>query len=96
MAFDGDDRPCLAVDEKGNLVDGVKIIAALVLDMKTRVNWKKGAAVVTDHVQSWAFRFFEENGIDAVTTKVGDRYVLEEMLNGGKVDWRRAVRAYYF
>ena len=80
----GADR-CLAVDEKGNLVDGDKIIAALALDMKNKGELKKGAAVVTVMSNLGLFRFFEENGIDAVTTKVGDRYVLEEMLNGGYV-----------
>ena len=85
VAFDGDADRCLAVDEKGNLVDGDKIIAALALDMKNKGELKKGAAVVTVMSNLGLFRFFEENGIDAVTTKVGDRYVLEEMLNGGYV-----------
>lgn len=83
VAFDGDADRCLAVDEKGNLVDGDKIIAALALDMKEKGHLDGGAAVVTVMSNLGLFRFCEEHGIIPVTTRVGDRYVLEEMLKNG-------------
>ena len=85
VAFDGDADRCLAVDDKGNLIDGDKIIAALALDMKQKGELDGGAAVATVMSNLGLFRFFEEHGITPVTTKVGDRYVLEEMLKNGYV-----------
>ncbi len=83
VAFDGDADRCLAVDEKGNLVDGDKIIAALSYNMKQKGELDGGAAVATVMSNLGLFRFCEEQGIKPVTTKVGDRYVLEEMLKNG-------------
>lgn len=83
VAFDGDADRCLAVDEKGNLVDGDKIIAALAYDLKNKGELKGEAAVVTVMSNLGLFRFFEKHDILPVTTKVGDRYVLEEMLKNG-------------
>ena len=83
VAFDGDADRCLAVDEQGNLVDGDKIIAALALDMKEKGELDGNAAVATVMSNLGLFRFCEEHGITPVTTKVGDRYVLEEMLKSG-------------
>lgn len=83
VAFDGDADRCLAVDEQGNLVDGDKIIAALALDMKGKGELDGGAAVATVMSNLGLFRFCEEHGIVPATTKVGDRYVLEEMLKNG-------------
>ena len=83
VAFDGDADRCLAVDENGNLVDGDKIIAALALDMKEKGELDGNAAVATVMSNMGLFRFCEEHDITPVTTKVGDRYVLEEMLKSG-------------
>lgn len=83
LAFDGDADRCLAVDEKGNLIDGDKIIAAIAYDMKDKGELDGGAAVATVMSNMGLFRFFEEHGISPITTKVGDRYVLEEMLKNG-------------
>lgn len=80
VAFDGDADRCLAVDEQGNLIDGDKIIAALALDMKEKGELNGDAAVVTVMSNLGFFRFCEANGIAPVSTKVGDRYVLEEMV----------------
>ena len=64
LAFDGDADRCLAVDEKGQLIDG-------------------DTAVVT-FMSNLGFTYFaKNNGIKMQTTKVGDRYVLEKMLDGG-------------
>ena len=73
----------LAVDEQGNLIDGDKIIAALAMDMKEKGELDGNAAVVTVMSNLGFFRFCEQNGITPVSTKVGDRYVLEEMVNSG-------------
>ena len=71
------------MDEKGNLIDGDKIIAALAVDMKDKGELPGDAAVVTVMSNLGFFRFCEQNGISPVSTKVGDRYVLEEMVKNG-------------
>lgn len=83
VAFDGDADRCLAVDEKGNLIDGDKMIAALAIDMKEKGELAGDAAVGTVLSNLGFFRCCEEHGITAVAAKVGDRYVLEEMLKNG-------------
>ena len=83
VAFDGDADRCLAVDEQGNLIDGDKIIAALAMDMKAKGELDQDAAVVTVMSNLGFFRCCEANGITPVSTKVGDRYVLEEMRKSG-------------
>lgn len=83
VAFDGDADRCLAVDENGEVVDGDQIMAALALDMKQKGELS-GNAVVGTVMSNLGFRrCCEQNGILPVATKVGDRYVLEEMLKQG-------------
>lgn len=83
VAFDGDADRCLAVDEKGNLVDGDFIMAVCAADLKSRGKLSKNAVVGTIMTNMGFNRFCAENGMDFVATKVGDRYVLEEMLMAG-------------
>lgn len=83
VAFDGDADRCLAVDEQGNLIDGDKMIAALAVDMKQKGTLTGNAAVGTVLSNLGFFRCCEEQGIQAVAAKVGDRYVLETMLENG-------------
>lgn len=83
VAFDGDADRCLAVDEKGNVVNGDQMIAAFARRMKAEGRLPGDAAVVTVMSSFGFFRFAKENGIHAETTKVGDRYVLENMLQNG-------------
>ena len=83
FAFDGDADRCLAVDEKGNIIDGDKLIAIISRYMKEMGTLKNNTAVVTVMSNLGFHRFMNENKIDTVCTKVGDRYVLEEMLNSG-------------
>lgn len=83
LAFDGDADRCLAVDDKGQLVDGDSIIAICAADLKSRGLLKKNAVVGTVMTNMGFNRFCEENGMNFVATKVGDRYVLEEMLKSG-------------
>lgn len=83
VAFDGDADRCLAMDERGNVIDGDRMIAIFAADMKQRGKLRGNAAVVTVMSNFGFFRFAREQGIDTRTTKVGDRYVLETMLNEG-------------
>ncbi|MCH5300126.1 MAG: phosphoglucosamine mutase [Ruminococcus sp.] len=83
LAFDGDADRCLAVDDKGQLVDGDYIIAILAADMKSRGVLKKDTVVGTVMTNMGFNKFCKENGIHFVSTKVGDRYVLESMLQEG-------------
>lgn len=83
LAFDGDADRCLAVDEKGELIDGDKLIAICAKAYKEQGRLSNNAAVVTV-MTNLGFRYFaKDNDIDIITASVGDRYVLEKMLNGG-------------
>ena len=80
LAFDGDSDRCLAVDENGKLIDGDRMIAVFALDMKNKGILKDDTAVVTVMTNLGFKQFAERSGINVLETKVGDRYVLEEML----------------
>lgn len=79
LAFDGDADRCLAVDENGELIDGDKLLAIFSKFMKVQGKLKSNTCVVTVMSNLGFFKFAKENGIDATTTAVGDRYVLERM-----------------
>ena len=83
LAFDGDADRCLAVDENGELIDGDKLLAIFSKFMKEEGTLKSNCCVVTVMSNLGFFKFAKENGIVTATTKVGDRYVLEEMQKGG-------------
>ena len=83
FAFDGDADRMLAVDENGELVDGDKIIAICSKYMKESGKLNKDTAVVTVMTNMGFYKFCDENGIKCEKTKVGDRYVLEKMLEEG-------------
>ncbi len=83
LAFDGDADRCLAVDDKGQLVDGDFIIAIIAADMKSRGILKKNTVVGTVMTNMGFNKFCETNGMHFESTKVGDRYVLESMLQHG-------------
>lgn len=80
VAFDGDADRCLCVDENGELVDGDMIMAICALDMKKRGKLSRNTVVGTVMTNLGFIKFCEANGIRFNATKVGDRYVLEEML----------------
>lgn len=80
-AFDGDADRCICVDENGVPIDGDEIMAALALDMKAGGRLR-GGIVGTVMSNYGLCRFCEENGIRFIQTKVGDRYVSEEMRLG--------------
>ena len=83
LAFDGDADRFLAIDELGNEIDGDMIMAILALDMKARGTLAKNTVVGTIMTNFGFGKFCRENDINFVATKVGDRYVLEEMLLEG-------------
>lgn len=85
IAFDGDADRCLAVDNEGNIVDGDQIIAIAANDMKKRNKLVKNTVVMTVMSNIGFYKFAEKEGIDVVATKVGDRYVLEELREKGYV-----------
>lgn len=85
LAFDGDSDRCLAVDEKGNLIDGDRLIAIFAKSLKEQGKLKGNTAVVTVMTNIGFKQFAKENGINVAETGVGDRYVLEEMLKNDYV-----------
>ena len=99
IAFDGDADRCLAVDENGNEVDGDFIMAILALDMKKKGLLNKNTVVGTVMTNFGFHKFCDENGINFIAAKVGDRYVLE-MLNqegysfGGEQSGHVIIRNY--
>lgn len=85
FAFDGDADRCLACDAKGRLIDGDKILAVIALYLKNQNRLKRNTLVATVMSNLGLLEKMNINGINVPTTKVGDRYVLEEMLEQGYV-----------
>lgn len=83
VAFDGDADRCLAVDENGELVDGDKLIAIFSSQMKREGKLANDTSVVTVMSNMGFFKFAEQAGIHVEKTSVGDRYVLQNMLEHG-------------
>ena len=83
LAFDGDADRMLAVDENGELVDGDQIMAICGLHMKEKGTLKKDTIVVTVMSNLGLTLMAQEKGIKLEKTKVGDRYVLENMMANG-------------
>lgn len=83
VAFDGDADRCLCVDENGEFIDGDEMMAMCALDLKERGSLRKNTVIGTVMTNLGFIRFCEENGIRFIATKVGDRFVLEEMEKEG-------------
>ncbi len=83
LAFDGDADRMLAVDEKGNIVDGDQVMAIIGNYMKDNGKLKKNTIVGTIMSNLGFSIMGEKNGIHIEQTKVGDRYVLENMRKNG-------------
>lgn len=79
IAHDGDADRCMAVDERGQLVDGDQIMSILALAMKESGNLKDDTLVATVMSSLGLEIFLKEHGIKLERTSVGDRYVLEKM-----------------
>ncbi|MBP3597250.1 MAG: phosphoglucosamine mutase [Clostridia bacterium] len=83
IAYDGDGDRCLAVDENGNIIDGDIIMAIISNSLKQKGKLQKDTLVATVMSNLGMSKFTENNNMNYVQTKVGDRYVLEEMLKNG-------------
>lgn len=83
LAFDGDADRCLAVDSEGNLVDGDKIMAVFAKYLKSKGKLVEDTLVTTVMSNMGLFLGLDKEEIKTVKTKVGDRYVLEEMIKRG-------------
>lgn len=83
IAFDGDADRMLACDENGEIVDGDVLMAIVAKDLKAQGKLNDDTIVVTVMSNIGLDVFAKNNGMKTVKTKVGDRYVLEEMLNEG-------------
>ena len=79
IAFDGDADRCLAIDENGREVDGDYILAILGGKMKAEGTLKGNTLVGTVMSNLGLINFCRANGIEFISTKVGDRYVLETL-----------------
>lgn len=80
FAFDGDADRCLAVDSLGRIIEGDKIMAVIALYLKAQGRLKNDTLVATVMSNLGLIEKMEQNGIKVPQTKVGDRYVLEEMM----------------
>ena len=83
IAHDGDADRCLAIDAQGNEIDGDVIMALLALGMKERGELASNTVVGTVMTNLGFINAMKEAGITVETTPVGDRYVLERMLEKG-------------
>jgi len=85
IALDGDADRVIVCDEKGRSVDGDHIIAICAIDMKKRGTLVKNSVVVTIMTNKGFDIAMERESIKVVKTKVGDRYVVDEMMKKGYV-----------
>ena len=83
FAYDGDADRCLCVDEKGNVVTGDHILYVYGLYMKERGKLLNNKVVTTIMSNFGLYKALDKVGIDYVKTKVGDKYVYENMVEEG-------------
>jgi phosphoglucosamine mutase len=83
LALDGDADRLIVVDEKGQLVDGDQLMALIALGLQGRGELRGDAVVATVMSNLGLERRLGEAGLKLLRTKVGDRYVLEEMRRTG-------------
>ena len=86
VAHDGDADRALFADATGDVIDGDQVLAACAAAMHERGRAARGDTVVTTVMANLGFhRAMAERGIHVLTTRVGDRYVVEEMRGSGAV-----------
>ncbi|MCL2568386.1 MAG: phosphoglucosamine mutase [Oscillospiraceae bacterium] len=85
IAFDGDADRCIIIDEKGQIVDGDSIMGVCGLAMQREGRLRNNTIVATVMSNLGFHEFAAQNGISLECTAVGDRNVLERMLEGGYV-----------
>lgn len=85
FAFDGDADRCLAVDDKGNIVDGDRILYIYGRYMQERGKLEKNTVVTTVMSNIGLYKAFDKLGIKYEKTSVGDKYVYENMHRNGYI-----------
>lgn len=85
LAFDGDADRLIAVDEKGQIVDGDQIMYICAKYLQDQGLLRHNTVVTTVMSNLGLYKAFEKLGIETKQTAVGDRYVMEEMRNGGYI-----------
>jgi len=85
FAFDGDADRCIAVDEKGNEINGDHILYVLGKAMKEQGALANNTVVTTIMSNMGLYRALDHAGIDFVQTTVGDRFIYENMTENGHV-----------
>ncbi|CDQ41323.1 MULTISPECIES: phosphoglucosamine mutase [Virgibacillus] len=83
LAFDGDGDRLIAIDERGNLVDGDQIMFICAKYMNEKGALRHNTVVSTVMSNIGFYKALEKNGMRSDKTAVGDRYVMEEMRQGG-------------
>ncbi|NNE39617.1 MAG: phosphoglucosamine mutase [Marinicaulis sp.] len=83
IALDGDADRVIICDEKGEIVDGDQILALIASFWKSRGQLKGDGVVATVMSNMGLEKYLKNEGLDLIRTKVGDRYVVEEMRNRG-------------
>lgn len=83
LAYDGDADRLIAVDKNGKIIDGDKIIGILAQDMKMKGELSCNKVVTTTMSNMGFEDYLKKNEIDLIRADVGDRYVLEAMINNG-------------
>ncbi|MCS7215353.1 MAG: phosphoglucosamine mutase [Thermodesulfovibrio sp.] len=83
IAHDGDADRTILIDEKGNIVDGDFILTILAEQLKKDRKLRKNTVVATVMTNMGVENYLKNIGIKLIRTKVGDKYVVEEMLKGG-------------
>ncbi|KGX84280.1 phosphoglucosamine mutase [Pontibacillus litoralis] len=83
LAFDGDGDRLIAIDEKGNIVDGDKIMFICAKHLNEKGRLKHNTVVSTVMSNIGFYKALEANDMKSDKTKVGDRYVMAEMRRGG-------------
>lgn len=99
IAFDGDADRCLLVDELGNMIDGDKVMAVCGTMLRQQGRLTGNTIVATVMSNLGLHEFCRNNGVDLVCTAVGDRHVLEKMVEcdyaiGGEQSGHTIFRAY--
>ncbi|MGM9676758.1 MAG: phosphoglucosamine mutase [Butyricicoccus sp.] len=85
VAFDGDADRCLIVDDKGEVLDGDRIMAVCAAELKKQNKLRGNAFVATILSNMGLHAYAREKGMEIVCANVGDRYVLEKMLENGYI-----------
>lgn len=99
FAFDGDADRCIAVDEKGNIINGDHILYIIANRLRSKELLPNNTVVTTIMSNMGLYKALESAGINYVQTTVGDRYIHEEMMKndyylGGEQSGHTIIRKY--